>query len=100
VGDRQPNLAVLLAELGYEGDEGSFHDLIVDTLAEAYRAWSIDELLIHPHDAIEYCRIVCRRARVDLPEPLVLRTLLNIRKHKGWRQRHPEIPEDEPPAAA
>lgn len=45
------------------------------------RDWSVDELLLHPADAIEVCRLtnlrLCRRLRHDQ----ILRALLNARKH-------------------
>lgn len=42
--------------------------------------WSVDELLLHPTDAVELCRAVRRRLGKQLKDDEVLRALLNCRK--------------------
>lgn len=75
-----------LTKSGYTGDESTFRDAVIDEFEEsvAPRGWSGDELCFHPSHAIEYCervreRVVCK----SIPFPLILRTLVNIRKRGG-----------------
>ena len=59
-----------------------FQDQLATIMAEMYRSWSIDELLLHPSDGLEYCAVVRRQTDCrDLPEDLILRCLLARRKN-------------------
>ena len=59
-----------------------FQDRLMEILTEMYRAWSVDELLLHPRQEIEYCSTVRRVLDChDLPDDLILRCLLGRRKN-------------------
>ncbi len=75
-----PNESRLMAN-GCDMPIEVFQDRIVDIMAEMFRSWSIDELLLHPRDGMEYCSTVRRTTGFhDLPDDLILRILLNRRK--------------------
>jgi len=61
-----------------------FQDSLIDVLNEMFRAWSVDELLLHPREEMEYCSVVRRKLEChDLPDELILRCALHRRKHPG-----------------
>jgi hypothetical protein len=71
-------LAHLLPDL----DPQDFRDLLNELHQAMCPSWSIDELLVHPSDALVYCGVVRRRLDCHImPEDLILRTLINTRKH-------------------
>lgn len=49
-------------------------------LRDRHPDWSVDELLIHPVDAINLCQRVNARMATDRPIPQILRALVNARK--------------------
>lgn len=57
-------------------------DVLVDLMADQYSAWSVDELLLHPREASQYCDLARRRLdSPGLPDDLILRCLINRRKN-------------------
>lgn len=59
-----------------------FKDTLVDILHNEYRNYTVDELLLHPHDAIDYCDKVKHHTGCQgLPEQLILRCLMSRRKN-------------------
>jgi hypothetical protein len=73
-----------LADLGFDIDPDAFKDVLSDTFDSMYAGMlpSIDELLVRPTEALRYCVAIRDRLRnFDLPEDVILRTLLNTRKH-------------------
>jgi hypothetical protein len=78
-----------LKNFGINMDEEQFKQLLADTFHGHYRAFpSVDELLVRPREAIRYCDRIRDQmfsngedAAIDLPDDVILRTLLNLRKH-------------------
>lgn len=59
-----------------------FDDLMVDEFNQAYGAWSLDELLLHPREAIRFCDDVRSKHRsFDLPDDIILRVIMQSRKN-------------------
>ena len=79
-------MASLKEELGRFGcdlDVAEFRDLLNELHGVMHPAWTDEELLFHPHDALRYCATVRCRTRCDgLPDSFILRTLVNNRKSR------------------
>ena len=59
----------------------SFQELLQEAMAEYHPQRSIDELLIHPEQAMKICSLVRTRAgATELADDLILRCLLADRK--------------------
>jgi hypothetical protein len=68
------------------------------------KGWTADELLIHPNKAVEFCNSVRNSTSPSIPDHLVLRTLMNLRRagklvrrreaRQVWRYY---LPKDAPP---
>lgn len=79
---------LVLKNFGIKMAEQPFKEMLADTMHAHYRAIeSIDELLVRPREAIRYCdRVRDQLATAgeseayDLPDDVILRTLLNMRK--------------------
>jgi zona occludens toxin (predicted ATPase) len=73
------------SDFGVDLDKEAFMDQMVDDLADAYRdALSIDELLLHPREAMHFCDTVRHKhGYYDLPDDIILRAILDRRKHPG-----------------
>ncbi|MBN2296347.1 MAG: hypothetical protein JXM70_28215 [Pirellulales bacterium] len=57
-------------------------DEMVEEFNSCYRSWTIDELLLHPREAARFCEDTRRKfAYWDLPDDIILRVILNARKH-------------------
>ncbi len=70
-----------LDEFGCEMDAGRFRELLEERKATTYPTWSIDELVCHPDEAKEFCVVIRTEANcAGLPDDLILRTLMNIRR--------------------
>lgn len=75
------NLASELKAIGCEMPADEFRDLLMELHAVLYPSWSIDELVCHPQEALEYAIIIRRRAKCSyLPDDLILRSLMNCRR--------------------
>jgi hypothetical protein len=71
-----------LIENGCSIPLADFQNQLAAIMAEMYRTWSVDELLLHPSEGLEFCAVVRRQTNCrDLPEDLILRCLLNRRKN-------------------
>lgn len=70
-------------DFGVDLSREDFTDKMVDTFAEAFRGqWTIDELLLHPRDAMRFCDDVRHRfGYFDMPDDLILRVILARRKN-------------------
>lgn len=65
---------------GSETDPGTFREVLQEVHAVMHPAWTAEQLLYHPRDAIRYCEAIRARAGQGLPDEMVLRRLNNIRK--------------------
>jgi hypothetical protein len=56
---------------------------MVEQFSAAYRGqWTIDELLLHPREAIRFCDDVRhQRGYYDVPDDIILRAILGRRKN-------------------
>jgi len=71
-----------LAANGCELAIDDFQDQLVDILAGMFSSWSVDELVLHPRDALDFCSVACRRTGYSgLPDDLILRCLMARRKN-------------------
>jgi hypothetical protein len=54
-----------------------FAEQMADEFGEVYRGhWTIDELLLHPREAVQFCDDIRRRYRYfDLPDDIILRSI-------------------------
>ena len=65
-----------------ERREDEFREKIADTFNGLYRAWTDEELLCNPREALHFCNAVRVRCGVpDAPDSVILRTLTNMRKN-------------------
>ena len=71
--------ALTMYEVKLSVDE--FKTLLVDRLHDLYPSFSVDELLVRPREAVEFCRSIRRTlGNFDVPDDMILRPLLNSRK--------------------
>jgi len=69
-------------QFGIEGDP----DAVIDTLVDMFNDYSkgsitIDELCLHPREALAFCDSVRRsRGWIDLPDHMILRPIMTRRK--------------------
>jgi hypothetical protein len=73
-----------LSDLGFDIDPETFEHALTDTFDSMHRdnMSSLDELLVRPTRALIFCEAIRERLNeYDLPEDVILRTLLNLRKH-------------------
>ncbi len=70
------------AEFGVNMEKEEFIDQMVEDFAAHYRdAWSIDELCLHPREALVFCDDVRRKhGYFDLPDDIILRVIMGRRK--------------------
>ena len=70
-------------DFGVNMDRNEFDDLLVDAFNSTYRGqWTIDELCLHPNEALQFCNGIKRQhGWFDLPDDIILRTIMNRRKH-------------------
>ncbi len=57
-----------------------FKELLGDLHINMHRAWTEEQLLYHPQDAIIFCHAVRHRCGPGLPDEMILRALNNLRK--------------------
>jgi hypothetical protein len=75
-------LSKSLTEYGVETDPEQFVDQLAERFGSMYPAFSIDELLVRPREALRFCDAVREATgNYDLPDDLLLRPLLNRRKN-------------------
>ncbi len=70
-------------EFGVNLSREDFGDEMVSDFAATYRdAWTVDELLLHPREAVRFCDDVRRQHGYhDLPDDIILRMIINRRKN-------------------
>jgi transcriptional regulator with XRE-family HTH domain len=62
-------------------DAGDFRELLEERKAVLAPNWSIDELVCHPDEAKNFCKTIrAEDGCGGLPDDLILRTLMNIRR--------------------
>lgn len=57
-----------------------FRALLVERHATMHPAWSEDELTCHPDEAKVFCGVIRTEVSCNVPDHVILRTLLNTRK--------------------
>lgn len=70
-------------DYGVDMEREDFVDALVEAFGETYRGqWTIDELVLHPREALDFCDRV-RRARgwFIVPDDVILRPIMNRRKN-------------------
>ncbi len=73
-------LETRLRSLGYTDKQEEFETILADVFFALCPDWTDEELLFHPDDAKTYCHAVRCRTTKGLPDELILRALINIRK--------------------
>ena len=69
-------------EFGVDLDRSVFDERCVEEFTSTYRSWSIDELLLHPAEAMRFCSDVRRKyAWFDVPDDIILRVIMTNRKN-------------------
>jgi len=69
------------ADYGVDDDPEMFTDRLVEMMHGMYAAFTIDELLLRPREALKFCDAVRgSTGHVDLPDDVILRLILNRRK--------------------
>ncbi len=70
------------SDFGVDMTRDKFTDLIVDMFGEAYRGtMTIDELVLHPREALHFCDDVRRtHGFFLLPDDIILRVIMARRK--------------------
>lgn len=71
------------SEFGVNLEKDQFTDQMVDDFGETYRGqWTIDELCLHPREAVRFCDDVRRKhGYFDLPDDVILRVIMGRRKN-------------------
>lgn len=69
-------------EFGLDLTREALMDLMVEDFGVMYRGtWTIDELLLHPREALHFCDEVRRKHQFyDLPDDIILRSVMTMRK--------------------
>jgi hypothetical protein len=69
-------------EFGVDATREALTDQIVSDFSAAYRGmWTIDELLLHPREAMRFCdEVRHKHGYYDLPDDIILRCILTARK--------------------
>jgi hypothetical protein len=77
-----PSLESRLQASGGPASLTTFQDELVTLLANMYPAWSVDEMVLHPYDAMQFCQAVRRwQTCSGLPDEMILRCLMHRRKN-------------------
>jgi len=74
-------LDTALEQYGCQLDPISFRELLEGRHEYMFPSWTIDELVCNPDDAKKYCHSIRAETECpELPDPLILRTLMNARR--------------------
>lgn len=69
-------------DFGVDLDREQFDDLMVEEFHNTIRGWTIDELLLRPRNALQFCDGVrAKHGWLDLPDDAILRVILQRRKN-------------------
>jgi hypothetical protein len=79
-GRRRVNWEKELRAVGYEAGRDRFYDTVGQFRTHLYPDWTPDDLACHPIQAIHFCEEVRRHAGVAVPDHLVMKALLDLRK--------------------
>jgi hypothetical protein len=72
-----------LRSSGWQDSGAAFWDLLTDLRHGFHPDWSVDDLLIHPIDFIQFCYSIRRKTGLGrLDDDLIGRILLAGRKHE------------------
>jgi len=72
----------LLQISGCELPIDEFQARLMDVFHRGFPAWTVDDLLCHPRDAIRFCDRIREATRChDLPYSLILKILVGMRGH-------------------
>ena len=73
----------LPTDFGISMDRAEFDDRLAQDFDHEYGGgWTIDELLLHPREAMRFCDEVRRQHKWwDLPDDIILRVILGRRKN-------------------
>ncbi len=71
-------------EFGVKMTKPEFTDKMVEMFGAVYRGcWSIEELTLHPREALAFCDTVRREmVAFDLPDDIILRVIVAQRKKR------------------
>lgn len=71
------------ADFGIDLSREDFGDEMVNDFNDTYRGmWTIDELLLHPREAVRFCDDVRRKhGYYDAPDDIILRVIMTNRKN-------------------
>lgn len=69
-------------EHGVDMERDEFADLMTEEFGVRYKGqWSLDELLLHPREALAFCDDVKRKhGMFDMPDDIILREIMRRRK--------------------
>lgn len=72
-------------DFGVDMDRDEFMDMMVEEFSTVYRGmWTIDELCLHPRDAMRFCDDVRHKHHwPDVPDDIILRSVMIRRKNPG-----------------
>lgn len=77
------SLASKLEEVGSSLNPTIVRERIIDEFADMYKSRTVDDVLCYPAQAADYCRVVRQKLGENLPDKLILQTLMNNRKCVG-----------------
>lgn len=81
-------LASELKQYGAKVSAEEFNDMLQELYYAMGYVLTVDEFLCHPDEAKRFCCEVRRKVGKKLPDDMILRRLLNIRKsHDGRKPR-------------
>lgn len=69
-----------LRECGLAMDAKMFRELVSSRHVETHPSWTEDELTCHPDAAKAFCNAIRNEVQAPVPDHVILRTLLNVRK--------------------
>ncbi|MGC1275999.1 MAG: hypothetical protein WBC44_20020 [Planctomycetaceae bacterium] len=71
------------SDFGVDMEKSAFIDALVEDFHGIYRdTWSVDELCLHPREAMAFCDGVRRqRGWFDVPDDIILRSIMQRRKN-------------------
>lgn len=69
-----------LTEVGCAMDAAMFRELVAERHAAMHPVWTEDELTCHPDEAKAFCGAIRNEVDAQVPDHIILRTLLNVRK--------------------
>lgn len=71
------------SDFGIDMGKPEFLDLMVEEFNDTYRGrWTIDELCLHPREAIRFCDDVRHKyGYYDVPDDVILRSIMQRRKN-------------------